>query len=238
MKMRVLAIVAVIALLFCTGCSRQTEPDPEVEAFLNTGISAEKAYESVTKVEYTVHQSQQNKAGEETGGYDLHVKIDKSNPDALYLEYEQKLFGDAIEDGVSVKGATIALVDGKYIYTTVNGEQTKQQEAEEQFVKDYITSFFYKNNGVYNEGGLYYGDFFMLYIYKYPESSFSVDKENAQCVFNEKMNIAYEQTGNVRLHQIAKINAYGLLNSNYERYESVDQDMVLVSELKASYSFG
>lgn len=237
MKKIILVLVAALMLLG-TGCSSKTTPDPEVEAFLNTGINGAAAYEAVKTVEYTVRQSKQNKAGEETGGYDLWVKIDKRDPDSLYLEYEQEIFGDAVEDGITYKKATIALVDGVYVYTTVNGEETKKQEAEVQFVEDYLTSFFYKNNGAYDEGGLYYGDFFMLYIYKYPESSFSVDKENDLCVFNEKMNISYEQTGNVRLHQIAKVNTYGLLESNYERYESVDQDMVLVSELKASYTYG
>lgn len=237
MKKRILALMAVLALLFCTGCTPQTEPDPEVEAFLNTGIDAQKAYEAVAKVEYTVRQSEQNKAGEELGGYELHVKIDKSNADALHLEYEQTFFGNAIQNGIERKQASITLVDGKYIYTTVNGEETKQEEPDEKFVQDYITSFFYMDNGAYNEGGLYFGDFFMLYIYKYPASSFSVDKESNQCVFDEKIHIQNEQTGDVRLYQTTKINPYGLLDSNFERYESVDEDMVLLSELKATYVF-
>lgn len=237
MKIKIFAVLAALTLLFCAGCSKQTVPDADVEAFLDTGISAAAAYETVAQVEYTVRQTTQNKAGETTGGYNLSVKIDKRDPDALVLEYEQELFGDAVEDGVALKQATITLVDGTYIYRTVVGEEVKEEEAEAQFVTDYITSFFYKNNGAYDEGGLYYGDFFMLYIYKYPESSFSVDKENNLCVFNEKMNISYEETGNVRLHQIAKINVHGLLESNYERYESVDQDYVLVSELTASYIY-
>ena len=51
------------------------------------------------------------------------------------------------------------------------------------------------------------------------------------------MDIRDEETGNVHLHQISKINSLGLLVSNYERYESVDSDLVLLSELSAEYSF-
>ncbi len=237
MKMRILAIAAALILLLCTGCSKQIQPNPEVEAFLNTDITAEKAYDAVAKVEYTVHQSKQNKAGQETGGYDLHVKIDKTDPQNLRLEFQQTYFGDGVNDGIESVRATIERVDGSYLYTTTKNGETKQEKAEDKFVTDYITSFFYMDNGAYNEGGLYYGDFFLLYIYKYPETAFSVDKEKNQCIFNEKMNITYEATGNVRLHQISKINVWGLLDSNYERYESIDQDMVLVSELTASYTF-
>lgn len=237
MKKRLKAVWAVFAILLCVGCSRQTTPDPAVEAFLNTNLSAKKAYDTVAAVEYTVRQSQQNKAGEETGGYTLTVKIDKRDENNLRLETYTEFFGDAVEDGITFTSAVIERVEGVYLYTTSNGKETKQEVAEDMFVVDYVTSFFYMDNGAYNEGGLYYGDFFMLYIYKYPESSFFVDTETNECVFNEKMNIAYNETSNVRLHQISRINQWGLLNSNYERYESVVQDMVLVSELTATYVF-
>lgn len=237
MKKKIFAGILMLVLLMCAGCEEKTVPDPEVEAYLNTEITAQKAYDAVAQVEYTVFQSQQNKAGEESGSYRYTVKIDKTDSENLYLQFTQQYSGDYVEDGITDKEVRLEKVDGKYQYVTVSGSQTETEEVDDQFATDYVTAFFYVNNNAYNEGGLYYGDFFMLYIYKYPASSFSVDKENNLCVFDEKMDIQHSQTGNVHLHQISKINVWGLLESNYERYESMEQDMVLISELTASYVY-
>lgn len=238
MKKRLVAVALGIALILSlAGCGKKTTPDPAVEAYLNTEISAQKAFDAVTRVEYTVTQKQQSKAGNESGSYIFHISIDKSDPDNMRLEIIQDFYGDYIEENISQKRVLLERVDGQYLYTTWNGSEERQEEVDDQFVVDYITSYFYRNNNAFNEGGLYYGDFFMLYIYKYPASSFSVDTENNLCIFDEKMDIRDEETGNVHLHQISKINSLGLLISNYERYESVDSDLVLLSELSAAYTY-
>lgn len=232
-------IFFVMLLLICTfaGCSKKTKPDPAVEAYLNTEISAQKAYDAVKQVSYTVTQKQQSKAGNETGSYVFEINIDKSDPNDMRLEIVQDYSGDYIENSIAQKRVLLERDGEAYTYTTWEGSEKTQQEVENQFATDFITSFFYTNNNVYNEGGLYYGDFFMLYIYKYPESSFFVDEEDNLCVFNEKMDIHDEEIGNVHLHQVSKVNELGLLVSNYERYESVNSDLVLVSELTANYSY-
>lgn len=237
MKKSLLIVASILCLLLCTGCTKKTVPDPEVEAYLNTGITAQKAYDAVAQVDYTVTQSKQNKAGEESGSYVFRVSIDKTDAASMRLNFYQQYFGDYVEDGVTERRITVEKVDGAYRYTTVSNGQTKTEQVDDQFVTDYITSFFYVNNNAYNEGGLYYGDFFMLYIYKYPATSFSVNKQTNQCIFNEKMNIRHAETGEVHLHQISTLNPLGLLDGNYERYESVEKDMVLLSELKAEYVY-
>ena len=135
--------------------------------------------------------------GDESGSYVFHIMIANADPDNMRLEIIQDYYGDYIEDGISQKQVLLERVNGQYLYTTWNGNEKKQEEVDDQFVVDYITSYFYRNNNAFNEGGLYYGDFFMLYIYKYPASSFSVDTENDLCIFDEKMDIRDEETGNV-----------------------------------------
>lgn len=235
MKKVVALAAAVLTLLLCTGCKEKTVPDPAVEAYLNTGLTAQKACAAVAQVEYTVRESKQNKAGEESGSYVFQVKIDQTDPENASLIFDQTYTGSYMDDGVSNRQIRLEKVEGTYLFTTVNDGEVSQEEVEQQFVTDYLTSFFYVNNNAYDEGGLYYGDFFMLYIYQYPASSFFVDTQTNQCVFDEKMDIRNGQTGNVHLHQISRINSYGLLEQNYERFESMEQDMVLISELSASY---
>ena len=237
MRKKLLIAVLIIIAALLTGCEKKTVPNTEVEAFLNTGISAQKAFDAVDYAEYTVTQRQQNKRGQESGSYTFHIMIDKSDPDDLKLEIVQDYYGDYIEDNVARKQVLLEKKDGQYIYTVRDGEETKRDKVDDQFALDYVMSFFYRNNNAFNEGGLYYGDFFLLYIYKYPASSFSVERENESCIFNEKINVIDAETGDVHLHQISEINKYGLLKSNYERYESVDKDIVLISELSAEYRF-
>lgn len=234
---KVIALALALLVLLCAGCSEKTEPDPAVEAYLNTGLTGQKAYDAVAQVSYTVRESKQNKAGEESGSYVYRVTIDQTDPENASLVFDQTYTGSYVEDGVSSRQIRLEKAEGSYHFITVTGEEVKQEEVEQQFVTDYLTSFFYVNNNAYDEGGLYYGDFFMLYIYRYPASSFFVDTQTDQCVFDEKMDIQNGQTGNVHLHQISRINSFGLLEQNYERFESVDQDMVLISELSASYVF-
>ena len=232
-----LGILSTILLGSVFGCAKKTVPDPSVERFLNTEISAQKAFDAVDVVDYTVTEQQTNKAGEVNGGYTFIVHIDKTDPKHLCLHISQEYVGNYVSEGVFHKEVLLERVNGTYCYTTQNGSDRKTEEVEDSFATDYVTSFFYVNNNAYNEGGLYYGDFFMLYIYKYPATSFYVDNDTGFCVFDEKMDIQNKDTGNVHLHQVSKINRLGLLETNYERYESVNTDFVLCSELKATYTY-
>ena len=83
MRKKLLIAVLIIIAALLTGCEKKTVPNTEVEAFLNTGISAQKAFDAVDYAEYTVTQRQQNKRGQESGSYTFHITIDKSDPDDL-----------------------------------------------------------------------------------------------------------------------------------------------------------
>lgn len=236
-KWLMFGIISTFLLGSVLGCAKKTVPDANVEKYLNTEISAQRAYSAVDIVDYTVTEQQTNKAGEVNGGYTFVVHIDKTDPENLHLHITQEFVGNYVSDGVFQKEVLLERVNGTYLYTTQNGAERKTEQVEDGFAVDYVTSFFYVNNNAYNEGGLYYGDFFMLYIYKYPATSFYIDDTTNQCVFDEKMDIQNKDTGNVHLHQITRINTLGLLESNYERYESVNTDFVLCSELSAEYVF-
>ncbi len=237
MKKRISVLFFILALVFCmAGCTPKIVPNPEVEAYLNTGLTAQQAMEAVKTASYRVEEIQTTKTGTQLGKALYEVFIDLSDANALRLTIQQSLSGSYAEDGITQKSVRLEKVDGKYLYTTVNGEQRKEETVEDSFARDYVASFFYTNNEAYNEGGLYYGDYFMLFLYKYPATAFYVDGETNLCVFDEKMEIHNANTGLVYLHQISKINVHGLLESNYERYESVEQDLILTSTLTASYT--
>lgn len=183
MKKSFLFILCLLLLPLLACGEEKTVPDPQVEAFLNTELSGEKA----------------------------------------------------VEAGIVQGEVTLKRRAEGCIYTTRQNEAVKEETVEDTFAADYINSFFFTDNGAYKEGGLYYGDFFLLYIYKYPASSFFVEGDT--CVFDEKMEV-YEGDGlPVLLHQRAVIDKYGLLQQEYERFESQEQDMVLVSALQASYEY-
>ena len=83
MKKR-LVIIAVLLLIVLTfaGCEKTFTPDPAVREFLDTGLTAEKAYSRIAKAGYKETRTVQNKAGEIKGQLISEVQIDKSRPQA------------------------------------------------------------------------------------------------------------------------------------------------------------
>lgn len=239
MKKVLLIILIVTLLAIFTACdfSQRYTPDPEVEQFLNTELSGKKALDRVATVNYTVTESQQTKDGTVLGSVTYTVRLDKSVAENLYIQIQHDYIGKYIEDGVTTQTVTYYKQGENYFRKTENNFTSKTENVDSAFVVDYLTSLFYVSNDAYDEGGLYYGDFFMLYIYKYPTDYFFVDKQNNLCVFDGKMNIFNDATGNVHLHHVAKINQWGLLVSNYERHESVKEDFVVESTLSANYTY-
>lgn len=234
-KAILLAVLCLLPLLLC-GCGEEkTVPKPEVEAFLNTEISGEKAVKDVATASYTVTETRENKAGEELGRTEYAVTLDRSNEESLYLHILQTYTGNAVEDGISEKEVTLEKTETGYLYTTRLDQEVNTEAVEDTFAVDYLNSFFFTDNGAYKEGGLYYGDFFLLYIYKYPETSFSVEGDT--CVFDEKMSIYQGEDTPIWLHQRAVINPLGLLLEEYERYETEDSELILVSQLQAEYTY-
>ncbi len=233
---KILSCILCLLLLPLFGCGEEkTVPDPQVEAFLNTELSGEKAVKAVSAVSYTVTEIRETKAGEELGRTEYTVTLNRGDEENLYLHILQTYSGTAVEAGIVQGEVTLKKEAEGYVYTTRQNEEVKTETVEDTFAVDYINSFFFTDNGAYKEGGLYYGDFFLLYIYKYPASSFFVEGDT--CVFDEKMEV-YEGDGlPVLLHQRAVIDKYGLLQQEYERFESQEQDMVLVSTLQASYEY-
>lgn len=235
-KKAIPAMICLLLLLLSLGCGEEkTVPDPAVEAFLNTELSGEKAIKAVNAVSYTVTETRENKAGEELGRTEYAVTIDKGDGENLYLHILRTFSGTAVEDGITRTETTLQRGAEGYVYTTCRNEEVQTEAVDETFAMDYVNSFFFTDNGAYKEGGLYYGDFFLLYIYKYPATSFHVEGDT--CVFDEKMEV-YEGDGlPVLLHQRAVIDGYGLLQQEYERFESQEQDVVLVSRLEAGYEY-
>ena len=214
------AVAALLCLVALLGCQRSYTPRPEVEAFLNTGLDAQKAFEALSGASYTTSITHANKAGEVLGSAEHLVGFDKSDPENLYLRMEQRFTGTQVADGVTENLVQLQRDEaGRYQYTsTVNG-LTERREVDEAFAYDLVASLVYTDNGAYDEGGLYYGDLFMLNIYRYPPESFSVESAAGACVFDEKMHIVKEDIGDVYLYQTTRVNALGLLLYDYERYE-------------------
>lgn len=221
-----------------SACSSATTPAPEVEAFLNTGVSAQGAFEAIKTASYTTSISYETKDGQVKGTSEYRMEMNKEDPQRLQLTLDRSFTGVNVVDGVEMQTITLEKDEttGMYHYTTVvNGEKTVE-EVDDTFALDFVTSLIYQNNGVYNEGGLYYGDFFMLYIYKYPTESFYVSEDGKSCVFDEKMFMSREDVGDVYLYQTTKVNSLGLMTYDYERYEGVEADYMVISQTNVAYT--
>ena len=225
------------------GCERNFTPDPAVEQYLNTGLTATAAFNKIAKANYTTTINLQDKNGAEKGSNVQTVSFDKTNADSLTYAIHQTYSGEYVEDGVVEMTATLKKVGETYNYIVesyVIGSETPTKTSrvvDDKFALDLITAIVYIDNGAYNEGGLYYGDFFMQRIYKYPTRSFYVDEEANLCVFDEKMWVEMNSIGKVLLHQTIKVNELGLMEYFYERCESSDYDYVLISETVPSYVY-
>lgn len=239
-RLTALVVLVLFMLLGLVGCTEEYTPDPMVEQYLNSELSGQKAYDSLKTAHYITDTIVQTKQGVVKGTEEVEVFLDMTDGKNLVLEMHQVFTGDRIKDGVTKVDVLLKRIDGKYIYsaTTVTTEQkTTDTEMEDADAEKLVCTFIYNDNGAYDEGGLYYGDLFMIRIYKFPPESFFIDEENDLCVFNEKMVMEREDTGKVRLYQTSKINRLGLLVYEYEKYESVDDDVVMILEMKPEYEF-
>ena len=235
-----LVLTLLILLAALVACEQNYVPDPAVEEYLNSGLTASKAFDALSSVSYQTTTTILNKNGDEQGKQISQVRFDVSDKQNLTLDMSNVYSGSLVQDGVTERTIKLSKRDGKYVYETVTNVPAKDSstEVEEQVALDLITSLVYVDNGAYDSSGLYYGDVFMLKIYKYPAKSFYVDEQADLCVFDEKMLILRDDDmGNVRLYQTTKINRLGLLVSTYEKYESVDKDYVMVSEVVVDYNY-
>lgn len=181
-----------------------------------------------------------NKNGDELGRQESKVEFDVSDKKALTLSMTNIYSGSLVSEGVTEQVITLKRDGDKYSYETVTNVQSKNsvKELEDQVALDIVTALVYVDNGAYDSSGLYYGDIFMLKIYRFPAKSFYVDEKSDLCVFDEKMLIVRDdETGDVKLYQTTKINRLGLLVSTYEKYESVNKDYVMVNEVNADYVY-
>lgn len=232
-------MILLLVGILLTGCQRQYTPRPEVEQYLNSGLTAEKSFEKIAEVSYTTVISVQNKKGDEQGKQENKISFNVSDKENLSLTMEQTFAGSYVANGVTQQVVKLRKQDGKYVYTTETNvpSQNKSREVDDKFALDLITALVYSDNGAYDNGGLYYGDTFMLKIYKFPPESFFVDTEKDLCVFDDKILIIHDKIGKVRLFQTTKINRLGLLVYDYEKYVSEEDDYVLVNEVVAEYKY-
>ena len=239
-KLTILILILVLTVVFA-GCERQYDPDPAVEQYMSIGMTAEGAFAKIAKVAYTTTITVQDKAENIKGTNVLEVEFEKGE-DVVYFA-RQTYTGTLVADKVTEVTVNMSKNEDGYIYDTYTKHQGAQdavhetKQVEDSFALDLITALVYVNNGAYNEGGLYYGDFFMQRIYRYPPRSFHVDEEQNLCVFDEKMKFEMNGVGEVRLYQTIKINEFGLVVYFYERYESVENDYVMISETIPHYDY-
>lgn len=240
MKRKFTLILALLLIILAlVGCEKNYVPNPAVEQYLNSGLTAQKAFDALTTVSYVTTTTILNKAGDELGKQVSNVRFDVSDKDSLTLSMRNDYSGSLVQDGVTEQTVTLSKQAEKYVYETVTNVKDKNsvKELESQVALDIITALVYVDNGAFDSSGLYYGDIFMLKIYRFPAKSFYVDEQNDLCVFDEKMKIVRDDMGDIKLYQTTKINRLGLLVSTYEKYESVDKDYVMVSEVTADYNY-
>ena len=208
------------------------------------GMTAEKAYERIATASYTEVRTLSDKQDAVKGTFRSEVYLDKSNADDLKLTIRSVYEGECIEEeNITEMHATLVKSEGEYLYTvekmpvgsdkpTVTTETMKAEDAQ-----NLLATIIYTDNEVYDEG-LYYGDLFMLRIFRFPAESFYVDAENGLCVFDEGMLIKeYYDMEDVQLYQTTKINDLGLLVYNKERYVATKSDYVLTSETTPTYTY-
>lgn len=238
-KSLTLILTLIILLVALIGCEKNYDPDPAVEQYLNSGLTAQKAFDALSSVSYQTVTTILNKNGDEQGKQVSQVQFDVSDKDSVTMSISNVYSGSLVEEGVTEQNVTLSKQGEQYVYEIVTNVPLKNssKQLEAQVALDLITSLVYVDNGAYDASGLYYGDIFMLKIYKYPAKSFYVDEQEDLCVFDEKMLILQDDMGDVRLYQTTKINRLGLLVSSYEKYESVDKDYVMVSEVSVNYNY-
>ena len=242
-KKRLLLLLLVVLVAFSfVGCKTKYTPDPAVEQYLNTGLTAEQAYESISSVSYVEKRTNEDKQGNVKGTLVSRVEMDKSDPNNLTLTINQKFEGEYVENNVVELTSTLQKVNGKYVYSVttsysnvVSSAKTDKEMSDED-AEALVKGVVYTNNDAYDLG-LYYGDLFMLNIYQYPADFFYVDTEENLCVFDGKIYVKNDNTGDMKLFQTTKINELGLLVYSFERYESVPNDNVMTCEITPIYQY-
>ena len=241
-KLTVIVLVVLLITVVFAGCDPKYTPDPAVEQYLNTGLTGEKAYAALSKASYTEARTIQDKQGNIKGSFTSEVQIDKTDRDNLFLSSHQLFEGDYIENNIAETTSTLVRQQDSYVYTVVTtyastGNQiTNSEKFDDDNAVALVQSIVYSNNEVYDEG-LYYGDLFMLRIYRYPAETFYIDEEENLCVFDAKIYIRQDSTGDIKLYQTTKINELGLLVYNSEKYESVKNDYVMTCEIIPTYEY-
>lgn len=232
-------IIAILLLVCLASCTPSYTPKPEVEAFLNTGLTGKKAMAQVKTAHYVEKATRISKEGTTLGEAIRDVTIDITTPGAYRMALVQTLSGDYIgEDGVTQQTIITEVDNGAYRSVVKVGDEETITPLTLEEAEGGITRQFYYDNTVYAEGGLYYGDFFMLNIYKWEPESFYVDEEKHECVFDQRMFFTpSDDVGEMRLHQITRINEHGLITSNFEEYTSVKTGLVLTSTIQATYQW-
>ncbi len=245
MKKKFAAILLLLAVLcMFAACSKEYDPDPAVKEYLNNGMTAEQAYSRIATATYTETRTLQNKQGVTKGNFFSEVFLDKTDENNLRVKIHSVYEGECVEeDKVTDMTAELSFSEGKYVYTVTKKlldsdvPVVTKEIMETEDAQNLLVAIIYTDNGAYSEG-LYYGDLFMLRIFRFPPESFYVDTEENLCVFDEGMLLKeYYDLEDVELHQVTKINSLGLLMYNYEKYVGTKSDYVLISEITPTYTY-
>lgn len=240
-KTAIVLALLLVALLSLSGCEKQYTPDPAVEQFLNTGLTADKAYAQIVSATYTTTNRVQNAEGEETGVNTVNVSFDISDKDNPLYTNRQTYSGIYVQNDVAQSVSTVLKTADGFEFVTEkqlsDGSTDKtSRNVDSQFVEDLIRSHVFEQNGVYAEGGLYFGDYFLQYIYRYPPEAFYVDEEENVCVFDAVVHVN-NNIGDTYIKQKIKINVFGLVTYYYEQYKNLDAQTTLTSETIPTYVF-
>lgn len=244
MRKKLVIVILLVAAVLLVACEKEYEPDPAVREFLNNGMTAEKAYARIATAAYTEIRTISDKQGTIKGSFCSEIFMDKSDEDNLSLTIHSVYEGECVEDDKVVEmTSTLVKEEGDYKYRvskTFDGNAELQVTVETMQAEDarnLISAIIYQDNGAYS-AGLYYGDLFMLRIFRFPAESFFVDTEQNRCVFDEIMLFKeYYDLEDVTLRQRTEINELGLLMYNKEVYEATKSDHVLTSEITPSYTY-
>ena len=81
MKKALILLVLLPAVFLLVGCEEKYTPDPEVEQYLNTGLTPDKAFEKISAVSYTTTNIVRDADGNQTGQNVVYVHFDVSDED-------------------------------------------------------------------------------------------------------------------------------------------------------------
>ena len=242
MKRAAIVLIVLLLALTLAGCEENYTPDPAVEQYLNTGLTAEKAFDKLDGASYTTVETKQNKQGQILGKTVTEVTIDVADKNNMSMEMNVEYSGENVKDKIVGVRTILRKSDGVYVYNTETSHSDQDEpvvatkDMGETEATDLIRSVVYLDNGAYDEGGLYYGDYFLMIIYKYPPEFFYIDEDNL-LVFDAKLYLVRDDIGDVKVLQKVKINDMGLIIFESENWESVKEDLIITSETVPIYTF-